>query len=72
MFFLTFIKVEFRLISFTFCKGRDMVFFASKKFPDLQIRRIDWMFARNSLFQNRNMPLPSIILLPVDQNAEDW
>ena len=49
-----------------------MVFFASKKFPDLQIRRIDWMFARNSLFQNRNMPLPSIILLPVDQNAEEW
>lgn len=52
--------------------GRDIVFYASKRYPQLETRRMDWMYARNSIFQYRSLPLPSVILVPVDQNTVDW
>ena len=52
--------------------GRDIVFYASKRYPELETRRMDWMYARNSIFQYRSLPLPSVILVPVDQNTVDW
>ena len=52
--------------------GRDIVFHASKRYPQLETRRMDWMYARNSIFQYRSLPLPSVILVPVDQNTVDW
>ena len=39
--------------------GRDIVFFASKLHPQVETRRMDWMYARNSILQYRGLGVGS-------------
>jgi len=52
--------------------GRDIVFHASKQHPQLQVHRLDWLYARNSIFQTRNLPMPTLLLVPVTRGQLDW
>lgn len=52
--------------------GRDVVFHASKTYPDLEVRRMDWMFASNSIVNFRGLSLPAVLLVPVRQKKPDW
>jgi hypothetical protein len=52
--------------------GREIVFQASKMYPDLEVRRIDWMYASNSIFNFQALQLPAVLAVPVDQNTLNW
>ena len=52
--------------------GRDVVFHASKDHPELEVRRMDWIFASNSIVNFRGLPLPVVLLVPVFQKKPDW
>jgi len=54
--------------------GRDIVFHASKRHADLEVRRMDWMYATNSIFNPRRMlpSFPALILVPLQGNQPNW
>ena len=54
--------------------GRDIVFHASKRHADLEVRRMDWMYATNSIFNPRRMPtsFPALVLVPLQGNQPNW
>ena len=54
--------------------GRDIVFHASKLHADLEVRRMDWMYATNSIFNRRRMSLtlPALILVPIQGGQPNW
>ena len=54
--------------------GRDIVFHASKRHADLEVRRIDMMYATNSIFNRRRLlpTLPALVLVPIQGNQPNW
>ena len=54
--------------------GRDIVFHASKRHADLEVRRMDWMYATNSIFNPRRMltSFPALVLVPLQGNQPNW
>lgn len=53
--------------------GRDIVFHAHKAYTDLlEIRRIDWMSALNSITHFRGSSLPAVVMAPLRQKVPDW
>lgn len=54
--------------------GRDIVFQASKRHTDLEVRRMDWMYATNSIFNPRMLraKFPALVLVPLQGNRPNW
>ena len=53
--------------------GRDIVFHASKAHPTLEVRRMDWSLALNSILRDTpNRPLPAVLMVPTHNQKPDW
>ncbi len=52
--------------------GRDVVFLASKRFPNVETRRIDWLYARNAIYNFQPLQMPAIMVIPIEQNTLNW
>ncbi len=52
--------------------GRDVVFLASKQFPNVETRRIDWLYARNAIYNFQPLQMPAILVIPIEQNTLNW
>ncbi len=52
--------------------GRDLVFLASKKYPHVHTRRIDWIYAKTAIFSFQHLNLPAILVIPYDNNILNW
>ena len=53
--------------------GRDVIFHASKEHPvELEVRRLDWIFANSLLPYQRPFILPSVLMVPVQNEKPQW